>query len=292
MRRRSAAVAALVAALVAGCAAPPAGTDGDLVDDWGRPAAAQQFVPRVGDCHAVSEPTVDNYEPVDCGQTHLLETIHVGTFTGDLARRPTPPRFWSTVMRPAFTECDAAARAFVGRDWRDGRVAVQAVPPSTQGWQGGARWFRCDVFLLSGHSSANGSSDSIMRRTGSLRGAMAGASPLTHTCFDLDQWYTLEARPCAGPHRYEYVGVWTSPLERRADVDRDPEAVHARCRELVYRFADVPADRAVRTGTQYKLPSEQGWARGDRGVRCFHWTGGRTVSQSVRGRGASAIRLS
>ncbi|MDH6464767.1 hypothetical protein M2302_004968 [Micromonospora sp. A200] len=283
----------LITALVAGCAAPPAGTDGDLIDDWRSLAAAKQFTPRVGDCHAVSDPTVpENYEPVDCRRTHVLETIHVGTFTGALADRQTPPRFWSTAMRPAFSECDAEAREFVGQDWRNGRLAVQAVPPSIQGWQGGARWFRCDVFVLGAQSSANGTNDAPMKQFDSLRNALKGPSPLAHTCFDLDGWYQLDPVTCASPHRYEYVGIWTSPLERREDAGRDQKAVHARCRELVYRFARVPVGGEVRTGTLYRLPSEQGWARGDRGVRCYFWTGGPMTSRSVRGRGASAVDIS
>ncbi|MFI7492413.1 septum formation family protein [Micromonospora echinaurantiaca] len=293
MRRQPSLVvaAALTAVLVSACAAPPAGTDGELVDDWRELPAAQQFTPRAGDCHAIADPTVENYQPVDCRQPHVLETIHVGTFTGELAERPTPPRFHSAVMRPAFAECDAKARAFVGGDWRDGRLGVQAVPPSVPGWQGGARWFRCDLFVLSGDRNANGSPDSIMQQVGSLRDALTGTSPLEHTCFDLYDHGGLKATRCADPHRYEYVGIWTTPVQRRADVDRDPEAVHARCRTLVYRYAKVPAGREVRTGTTYRLPSEQGWARGDRGVRCYFWTGGPTINRSVRGSGASAIKI-
>ncbi|MEU8298803.1 septum formation family protein [Micromonospora sp. NPDC048909] len=294
MRRRllMGGVTALVTVLASGCVAPPAGTDGDLLDDWRPLAAAQQFTPRVGDCHAISDPpTAENHTPVDCGQPHLLETIHVGTFTGALAQRPTPPPFWSSVMRPAFAECDAEARKFVGEDWRDGRLAVQAVPPSAQGWQGGARWFRCDMFVLSRQSSANGADDAIMKHVGSLRGALKPPSPLAHACFDLDEWYALEPVTCINPHRYEYVGIWTSPLERRADVERDSASVHARCRELVNRFAKVPAGGEVGTGTLYRLPSPQGWARGDRGLRCYFWTGGPAVSRSVRGGGVRAIEI-
>ncbi|MGK5741378.1 septum formation family protein [Micromonospora sp. URMC 103] len=289
-QQRVVVAAALVGVLISGCAAPPPGSDGDLADDWRPLAAAKQFTPRVRACYTVSDPDLEDDEPVDCGQPHVLETIHVGTFTGDLAQRPTPPQFYSAVMRPAFSECDAKAREFVGGDWRDGRVAVQAVPPSTRGWQGGGRWFRCDVFVLSAPSSAGGSPDSIIRQAGSLRGALRMPSPLAHTCFQLDPYDQLLSVGCADAHRFEYVGVWTSPVERRDDVGRDPAAVHAQCRKLVYRFAKVPAGGEVGAGTMYRLPSEQGWARGDRGVRCYFWTGGPEVSRSIRGRGASAIR--
>ncbi|MEV1332007.1 septum formation family protein [Micromonospora costi] len=286
------AIAAALVSIITGCGTPPSGTDGDLTDEWHPLAAAEQFTPRAGDCHAVADPTApENYDPVDCSLPHLLETIHVGTFTGDQAARPVPPRFWSAAMRPAFTECDTRARTFVGADWRDGRLAVQAVPPSVEGWQGGARWFRCDLFVLGAYSSANGTNDSIMKQTGSLRGVLAGPSPLAMACFELDDWYQLGPVDCGRPHRYEYVGIWTSPLERRGDVDRDPEAVHARCQSLVYRFAKVPAGRDVPTGTLYRLPSEQGWARGDRGVRCYFWSGSRAVTGSVRGRGAAAVTV-
>ncbi|WP_374709229.1 septum formation family protein [Micromonospora sp. AKA38] len=42
-------------------------------------------------------------------------------------------------------ECDAKATAFVGGDWRGARLTVQVAPPSPGGWQGGSRWFRCDI---------------------------------------------------------------------------------------------------------------------------------------------------
>ena len=53
----------------------------------------------------------------------------------------------------------------------------------------------------------------------------------------------------------------------------------------------VPVDGKLRyrTGTSFQLPSEEAWTRGDRGVRCFFWSGGEKVTRSIRGGGTKAL---
>ncbi|MGC4790769.1 septum formation family protein [Micromonospora sp. DT178] len=286
--------AALVAAAVSGCGTP-AGTDGDLTDDWRPVAEARQFAPQAGECHVVAEPTayLTSHQPVDCAKAHLVETFHIGTFNGDLAARPIPPRVGSAAMRSAFAECDTKAKEFVRGEWRDARLSVQVAPTSPAGWTGGSRWYRCDLFELDAVSGANGDNDRPVNRAGSLRGVLKAATPLRYGCAEEDEWSNLLAVPCTKVHRFEYVGVWTAPDVSYDDATKDEDAVHAKCRPVIARYAKVPVDGMLRyrTGSTYRFPSEEAWARGDRGVRCWYWSSGKKLTRSIAGGGTKVLPI-
>jgi hypothetical protein len=286
--------AALVTAALGGCGAP-SGTDGDLTDDWRPVAEARQFTPQAGECHVIAEATayLTSHQPVDCANAHLVETFHIGTFTGELATRPIPPRVGSAAMRSAFADCDARAKTFVGGEWRGARLSVQVAPTSPPGWAGGSRWYRCDLFELDAVGGANGDNDAPVNRAGSLRGVLETSTPLAYGCAEEDDWGHLVATPCTTPHRFEYAGVWTAPDRSYEDAQEDEDAVHARCRTVIARYAKVPVDGMLRyrTGTTYRFPSAQAWARGDRGVRCWHWSGGRKLTRSIAGGGTKALPI-
>ncbi|MFU8851940.1 septum formation family protein [Micromonospora sp. SL1-18] len=169
------------------------------------------------------------------------------------------------------------------------------MPPSPNGWTGGARWFRCDVFELD--DTADGGTyrihpyDKSIERTGSLRDALKGSSPLAYGCLNEDGWGNFQQIACTKAHEFEYVGSWKAPDGRYADADRDEDAIHAKCRTLVARYATVPVDGMLRyrTGTSYRLPSEEAWARGDRGIRCFHWSSGKKLTRSIKGGGTKLL---
>ncbi|WP_434741407.1 septum formation family protein [Micromonospora sp. SH-82] len=294
MRRLLASVASvvLVAVLLAGCGVA-GDLDRDLTDGWGSLGTAQPFTPRAGECHPDAEPLghLSTYRPVDCALAHLVETFHVGTFTGEPAGRAVPPRVGSAQMRPAFTECDRRAGEFVGGDWRDSRLSVQVTPPSPRGWAGGSRWFRCDLFVLDEVAGPNGASDRAVQHSGTLRSVLSRDSPLRLTCFDEDEGSRLRPEPCAGPHRFEYVGTWTTSERQWTRAADDEEALHARCREMIAEYAGVPVDERLRyrTGSAFRLPSREAWSRGDRGVRCFYWSGGRPLSDSIRAGGTAVL---
>ncbi|MFC8617089.1 septum formation family protein [Micromonospora purpureochromogenes] len=278
--------------VLTGCGAP-GGTDADLTDDWRPMATARQFSPKAGECHLIREATayLTSYAPVDCTTTHLVETFHVGTFTGALAARPIPPRVESTAMRAAFADCDKRAKQFVGGDWRDARLSVQVAPASPAGWTGGSRWYRCDIFELDEVDGANGDSDRAIDRAGTLRGTVGSRSPLTHGCSNEDDWGRLRPAGCTTAHQFEYAGIWTAPDRSYEATSRDAKTIHAGCRAVVGRYAKVPVDGNLRyrTGTAYRLPSQELWARGDRGVRCYFWSSGRTFTRSIAGGGPKVL---
>ncbi|MFG1954510.1 septum formation family protein [Micromonospora sp. NPDC048830] len=90
---------------------------------------------------------------------------------------------------------------------------------------------------------------------------------------------------CTRPHRFEYVGVWTAPYGTYEEVDRSSDTVHRHCREVVaaYTKGTPNAGLARGAGTTYRLPSPEAWARGDRGIRCFHWSDDRVRTRSLKG---------
>src|SRR5438105_10362075 len=83
-----------VAMLVIGGCGSPTGTDGSLINQWQAMPEAKIPVPASGACYSVpGDPTSLTKwpEPVDCGVSHTVETIYVGTFTGEDFDRTSPP---------------------------------------------------------------------------------------------------------------------------------------------------------------------------------------------------------
>ncbi|MFF5181447.1 septum formation family protein [Micromonospora sp. NPDC000316] len=296
MRRhvRAALAAAFITVALAGCGTP-AGTDGDLSDDWRPMAQAQQFTPQAGECHVIPEASayLASYNPVDCAKTHVVETFHVGTFTGELAARSTPPTVGSAAMRAVFADCDTRAKEFVGGEWRSARLSIQVSPTSPAGWAGGSRWYRCDIFELDEVDGTNGEGDRAIDRTDTLRNAVSSRSPLTYGCMIEDEWEQLRPAGCTSGHQFEYVGTWTAPDRSYEVAVRDEAAVHAACRTVVARYAKVPVDANLRyrAGTTYRFPSPELWDRGDRGVRCYFWSGGKTIKRSIAGGGTAVLPI-
>ncbi|SCE82739.1 septum formation family protein [Micromonospora mirobrigensis] len=286
-RLRGTALGLLLATLVTGCAGP---TDAGATPKW-ESASAAPFVPVAGACHREVENVGYRfaYAPVDCAEVHRTETVHVGTFTGAAAGRTTPPPAGSADRRTAFKACDARATAYAGADWRGALMSLRLVTPEPRDWTAGSRWYRCDLFTLSsidGSSSRRNPDDFATQRTGSLRGVLTRPSPLRFACFDEDRWENLAPVPCARAHHFEYVGIWTAPEGTYEWAGRDPEVIYNHCQQVIARRVRGTADErpVPGSGTMYRLPSPGAWQRGDRGIRCFYWSGEyRTMSRPLEG---------
>jgi hypothetical protein len=288
---------ALLMALLPGCGVP-GGTDGDLTDDWAALPATHGFDPQPGVCHRGAEKIgyLTSYAPVDCTQSHQAETVHVGVFPPTYADRSSPPVVDSPALRAMFADCDTHARQFVGADWRGARLSVQVVPPSPEGWAGGSRWYRCDLFVLDALDGATGREhpgDTPVDHTGSLRGALTRPSPLSYGCFNENTWYVLIPMACDKPHQFEYVGAWTTPLSSLDEVDKYPDRGYTGCRSVIATYAHLSNDATLRyrTGTTFRAPTKEAWARGDRGIRCFIWPYNRTFTRSLKAAGPNALRM-
>ncbi|MFG1654168.1 septum formation family protein [Micromonospora sp. NPDC049275] len=293
MRRWLTAIAggAAVALALTGCGAP-AGVDSDLVDDWPAPVAAQQFVPTAGVCHHAYQQVgfLSGYNPMECGESHRVETLHVGTLTGPGAERGTPPPPGSEGMRAAQAGCQTEVNKAVGADWRSGRLGLAVVLPSPAAWAGGARWFRCDVTEITSIDDT-----AVDLRTGSLRGALTGAAPLAYRCFNpklnKDKIEEMVAVSCTAKHHAEFVGIWQAPDISYAEFNRTTKRTHRACQSVTARYAKVPDNSQLdfRAGTIYYQPYEQEWRNGNRGVQCFLWISDRNLTRSMRNAGTKGL---
>ncbi|BCL14368.1 septum formation family protein [Micromonospora sagamiensis] len=289
--RRSLAALLLTATLLAGCG-DAGGLDGDLVDDWAALAAPGPFVPPAGVCQVADFADVvplATFEPVDCGVPHRVETAHVGTFPPAVTSAPAVD---SPAMRAAFADCDTRTSAYVGDEWRVGRLRLGVALPSTVGWAAGARWYRCDVTEVDTVERAG----RTVQRTGSLRDALKGASPLRLGCQNARTGaqlgvQTVTPADCAKAHNAEFVGVWKAPDTRYPAKPADWAPVYTGCRSVLAGYAGLPVDDDLRfrTDVVVRPPGAARWKAGDRGVRCYLWLSDRTVTRSLRGAGPAVL---
>lgn len=281
---------ALSVALVA-CSGPPPAVDGDLTDGWpGLPEAAI-FVPEAGTCHREAfRPVVaaGDYQPVDCEEPHLLETVHVGTFTGKTAEAEEPPAQGSTALRRAFEKCEKRAADYLGADYRHGRLWLGVAVPTPAAWSGGARWFRCDL------SELDSVAGDPVTREGDLAGALAESSPLRLGCWVVEvgeggELVEESPVPCDEPHDAEFVGVWRAPDGPFPDP-KDDSAAHDGCRSRIADYTGVPDDGNVRyrVGAIVDWMSERDWENGNRGFRCRLLVA-EPVTGSLRNAGPEAL---
>ncbi|HWG98995.1 MAG TPA: septum formation family protein [Pilimelia sp.] len=291
-RRRSwpaiAVLGVLVGGLLAGCARTD--LDGDVTDDWAAMAAPKVFQPAAATCHATpASRTVaaTAYDPVDCAEAHRSETIHVGTFRGDAGSASAPPEDDTPAIRAAYTECEQAAKDFLGDDWRTGRVYLSVTLPTGSAWGGGARWFRCDLAEVRGKDD-----QSPVTRTGSLKDALRGGrGPLRYGCYQVtsrnDRVESMKPVPCTQAHNAEFVGVHVppdAPYTRLTDARWS--AYHTACRSLIARYIGVSVNTARRAGSVASPLGEDEWRRGNRGVLCHVWFEDKNLRKSVKGAGA------
>ncbi|MFV2020905.1 septum formation family protein [Micromonospora sp. LOL_023] len=123
----------------------------------------------------------------------------------------------------------------------------------------------------------------LPRLDGDLPGSWGGFDepsafvPAAGTCHE-PQWDSndylaaMEPVDCNRPHRSEFVGAYAeSDGFDYDDFNVEDDAVHERCLRMVASYAALPVDDDLtsRINTLYFEPSPQGWAEGDRQVRCF-----------------------
>ena len=280
--------------VAAGCGRP-AGIDGDLTGGWRPMPEPVGWVPAAGTCHPGEYHVTGlmmEYQPVDCQLWHATETAHVGEFTGEAADRVTPPPEGSREWREAYAVCDQAAADYLGEDFRHGMLWLGVTVPSVAAWEGGARWFRCELEPFDPHAGT------FEERLGSLAGALEDEADLRLSCYQAvtseDDADVEEMRPrgCDEPHNSEFVGVWRGPDVPYPDRAGEDSArlVHDGCLERVAEYADVPVDGNLefRTGTIGFWMSEEEWDNGDRGLRCYLWLD-RELTESLQGAGTDGL---
>ena len=201
MRNRLALVSALVALLaLTGCtgADVPGGEGGEKVSvDPPEKGACRVLEPA-----DIGEPSNDT-DTTACSGDHTAQTFVVGTFKGkDADLEPDDPALGATVFR----RCDQGFRRFTGADES---LALRTVlswawfRPSTEAWDEGARWYRCDVV-----GGTETSASLVTLPTKTAQGVLLGIPD--------DRWLTCVAEatvagsprvPCSGKHAWRAVST-------------------------------------------------------------------------------------
>jgi hypothetical protein len=265
------AVVALSAALALSACSLPAGVDGNLVNDWAAAPAPTGAAPTVGACYLTGAVDMLDNKPVACTVSHSIEVAHVGTFTGATAARLTPPPAESVQLKAAYASCQAPVNAYLGAPWNSGLVTVSVAVPDDGGWQGGARWFRCDVSLL---DDLNDLAPTVA--TVSLKGALTHQSVATISCV---RWTdhktyidTIKVSSCKSWFNGEYAGFYTAPNEAWPSSEKKQDSLTANgCEAVVAHYLGYSGDtdQSFYVGIVSFNLDEDRWNLGDRTVRCF-----------------------
>jgi len=282
---------ALVAAL-GGCAPAPAGIDKNVVDEWPKFAEPKLPIPQAGVCSSTSaanteDVTLEGLKALDsCSGAHASETFHVGTFTGAAADKSTTPTSTADVT-PAWNACFAAAKDYLGEDWRTARVRMIVFTPSQKHWGAGARWYRCEFVTV---KSENGD---VIARDGSVKDGLRGARPIAIPCSNMvnetqDSFDDLADVPCNQPHKVEFMGIATSNTTEYPNTgDKSEKAFSNVCAAMAATYLKMTRaqyDRHQQFNVAWWIVSEDRWALGDRSASCYVTTT-KPVSISVRGYG-------
>lgn len=296
VRQRATFVSLLAAViLLAGCARP-AGVDGNLTNGWPMPAEPKLPMPAAPACYNVPGEDPESVgkwpAPVDCGTEHTVETAFIGQFTGADAQRTSPPSSGGPERRAAYQECATQAKAYLGDDWRVGRLELFLVLPIELHWEAGARWYRCDLVEYKDLEDFK-----IVTRAASLKGGLAAGGELRLACTSVtaagDAIDKVLPAACNATHNGEFAGVFDHadgpyPTDQAARSKANLEG----CRGVVATFAAIPNDSnfQYRTGQVASPFSKAAWELGNRGVRCFIWTP-KNVSNSLKGAGPGGLPI-
>lgn len=303
-RAALAAVLAGVLLATSGCGLRPAGSDGDLFDDWQPMAAAKFDLPTAGTCldsqaKTPFEPSSGRGTPIECGRGHSLEVVMVGPVTGNAAQATDPPAPGSDAYQAAYEDCTKAVNEYVGGDWHNGMLGVNVQLPSRTPWSGGQHSYVCSVFAV---SSAYGT---MALSTSSLKGTLAGDAPKAMRCLDVngdkaaDGWWgtirALTSIDCAQAHEAEFAGTVLVGTAGGAMPDKETlrKSTLDKCWTVVAKFVgltDSQLDARAEFGAAWDGMDKYQWDAGDRTQRCFALLSpGKKVHASIKGLGKNAL---
>jgi hypothetical protein len=292
----TAAALVLVGGLLAACGNPP-GVDGNLTNNWKAMSDAVIPTPSAGACYSITTDDPGSVtkwpQPVDCTASHTVETAYVGTFSGGDAEGSSPPSAGSAGRRTAYEKCATEAKSYLGDDWRAGRLDLFVVLPIALHWQGGARWYRCDLMEYKDLNDYD-----VVPRTASLKGGLSGDRPVGLKCFTVvvnatnkNRVDRLDPVTCDRSHTAEYAGTFDLPdTPYPTDATALAKARLDGCGQVVATYAAVPndADLSYRIGWYANGFGEYSWNEGNRGVRCYGISSD-TLNKSIKGIGPSGL---
>lgn len=296
VRSKVVAVLALVMVAAAGCSRVPAGVDKDLVDEWAMLAEAKVPEPVAGACWTSYADDVWDLvgvtvaaTPVACDAQHIIETVHVGHFTGAQADADRPPPV--DQMTDAYAACDAELTKFLGASWQLGRARMLVFPPTTTQWRGGARFYRCDV------ASLRGINGDFEERTASLKGSLQPGGDRLLGCAvrtgTEDSWSDMTPAACTTPHDLEFLGIVGSrSATRPAGTDAVRAAFGTPCLDQLRAYTKASdntlAKAKVRYGYQQIAAGVPEWSTGNHNAYCFVLLP-KKITRSLKNNGNTAI---
>jgi hypothetical protein len=297
-RRLLALAAVLLLGALSGCA-KPAGTDGDLGDDWAMMPVAKVPEPVVGECHNApgyknqDASTWDGVAPlVACDGPHQLEVVAVGKVPADLAAQPKLPA--REQFAKLYADCEEGAAKYLGGDWQTGRMYLFLQPPTYAQWLGGLRTYRCDAVVV-------GAGDEYEKYDKTFKGSLQPGGPLTQGC-QLTSGATKDtlferAEPvaCTSPHDMEFAGYITAPADAAFPTNQDAndKLFGKGCEAKMLEYLGMSRTAYNKQRDVYyvwwRTAGSTGWKAGDHSSRCYFFLHNRKLSKSVKGVGDATL---
>jgi hypothetical protein len=240
--------------------------------------------PQAGACYdtalAPRSMWADGTKPVACTETHRAETYHAGTVDAPGSAPQVQPG--SQQIIDLFATCEAKAKEFLGADWHVGRIELQLTLPRPDDWTAGVRSYSCEAAEIDQPGDPT-----AVRRTASLRGALASPAALAMGCFKMrnpPDWAPMVPAPCDQPHDAEYVGAFTGKQPLPQGDEASSEFGLDQCDAAVAKYVGSPNYRRMVAG--YIGWGKAAWDTGRLTARCFAVVEeGRQFTASVKGIG-------
>jgi hypothetical protein len=214
------------------------------------PAADPGYgAPKLGECHKMtardSVASVDTSSKVSCKNSHTSVVAYVGY----LAKPVTPTTPLAQRRALGKRKCQPAYQKVVGGTEADRATSILTwtmFTPSQSQLERGARWVRCDVLARSGDKLVPLPKPSPM---------LAQGVPEQVRICQTDAGIDVS---CTKDHQFRVEAVYRAVLKAYPDTASYTPVARARCRQLVGSF-----------GGFWQPPSREGWAAGDRFIRCL-----------------------
>ncbi len=229
-------------------ASPESPSSSPSASESDKPAEDPGFgVAKVGQCFRMtavqSRASVAAPARVNCRRPHTTQVAYVGYVTKPItAVTPVAER-----RAAAKKVCEPAFRAVVGGTLADRAQSLLTwtfFTPGQSQLEHGARWVRCDVLAPS---------DGGLVPLPTTSPLLSGGVPEQLRVCTTQQATDVS---CARPHAYRVAAVFRAPGSTYPGVST--VVARTRCHDLTQAF-----------GGFFQLPSRDGWATGDRFVRCL-----------------------
>jgi hypothetical protein len=188
-------------------------------------------------------------------------------------------------MFDLFATCEERAREFLGAPWYSGWVQIQLTLPRPDPAAADVRTYSCEVFEVDQIGP-----ETVVRRTSSLRGALAARGPLSMGCVaqrNPPARAPMIRAACDQPHEAEYVGGYAADLPAGLpDQEQIDLVADRRCAPGVHAYVRAFRTEILRGFTGW---GPAYWEVGQRTMRCFAVAQpGKRFTASVKGLGDRA----